>query len=325
MFFVFFKNNSYQLNKPLYSAVLLILISFLGFTQQNLVQNPSFESYDNCPNSATNFSVSAWSSPTFASPDYFNSCGQSQFSVPLNFSGTQNARTGNAYVGFLAGFGGNLGIREYIQVKLLNKLEAFQEYHFSCFLSRADSTNICITEIGIAFSNSAIGGAFATPILFNPQLTSPIGDFICETNTWVKIEGDILAVGDEEYLTIGYFKDDANSDTMIVSSFAVNDDVAYYYVDDVSLTLKETPDIANVFTPNGDGSNDYWIFDLNQAAETIILNRWGQEVSKITTKQNELISWTGISNNGEKCSDGIYFYKTITKNSLYTGYIHLIR
>jgi len=324
---VFFLNNSYQLNKPLYSAVLLMLISFFGFTQQNLVPNPSFESYDACPNFLSEFTVKDW----FAiggTTDYYNSCGQTEVSVPTNVLGYQSAKSGNAYVGFGIGFYGNINIREYVQIKLSSKLDAFQAYHFSCFVSRADSTNICISEIGIAFSNTAIGGAFASPILFNPQLTSPVGDFVCETNSWVQIEGDILAGGDEEYLTIGYFKDDANSDTMIVSSISNgsgNEECAYYYLDDVSLTLKETPDIANVFTPNGDGSNDSWIFDLSQTAETIILNRWGQEVSKITTKQNEIIFWNGVSNNGEKCSDGIYFYKVIAKNSLYTGYIHLIR
>ena len=75
---------------------------------------------------------------------------------------------------------------------------------------------------------------------------------------------------------------------------------------------------ANVFTPNGDGANDYWIFSqafINQYS-LIVKNRWGQTVfSKSTTPifENGIVrGWdgTGISSN-----DTYYIWLTTTSCS----------
>jgi gliding motility-associated-like protein/uncharacterized repeat protein (TIGR01451 family) len=61
--------------------------------------------------------------------------------------------------------------------------------------------------------------------------------------------------------------------------------------------------IANTFTPNGDGINDYFnIVGLNQYAENdlTIFNRWGSEIYR---KQNYENNWSG-----EGLGEGTYFY-----------------
>lgn len=65
--------------------------------------------------------------------------------------------------------------------------------------------------------------------------------------------------------------------------------------------------VPNVFTPNGDGSNDHFIIDTEYAAtfEMIILNRWGNLVFE-TTEVNGI--WDGKIN-GNDAADGVYFYK----------------
>lgn len=62
-------------------------------------------------------------------------------------------------------------------------------------------------------------------------------------------------------------------------------------------------DLPNVFTPNGDGVNDYFVIDealLFPNNELIILNRWGQEVYSMNGYNNTF--------DGGGLHDGVYFY-----------------
>ena len=66
-------------------------------------------------------------------------------------------------------------------------------------------------------------------------------------------------------------------------------------------------DIPNVFTPNGDGTNDYFVVD-NHGMETLnmlIFNRWGAKVYEWNTTQT---AWDGTGLDGEDVADGVYFY-----------------
>lgn len=67
--------------------------------------------------------------------------------------------------------------------------------------------------------------------------------------------------------------------------------------------------VPNVFTPNGDDSNDHFIIDTEYAAamELIILNRWGNVVFESKEVDGK---WDGKIN-GNDAADGVYFYKYI--------------
>ena len=65
--------------------------------------------------------------------------------------------------------------------------------------------------------------------------------------------------------------------------------------------------MPNVFTPNGDGTNDYFVVD-NHGIETLnmlIFNRWGAKVYEWNTTQN---AWDGTGLDGEDVADGVYYY-----------------
>jgi gliding motility-associated-like protein len=86
--------------------------------------------------------------------------------------------------------------------------------------------------------------------------------------------------------------------------------------------------IPNVFTPNGDGSNDTFTIDTDfaESLEIQLFNRWGNVVKEITGL-NE--SWNGMVDNKE-ASDGVYFFKyTVTgiNGEILTGHgnVTLIR
>lgn len=67
-------------------------------------------------------------------------------------------------------------------------------------------------------------------------------------------------------------------------------------------------DIPNVFSPNGDGFNDFWDFGIEDPLfyELVVFNRWGREVFE--SQDNEIL-WNGDNfKNDEPCSEGVYFY-----------------
>ena len=109
----------------------LFFLSLLFFynaqAQYNLVSNPSFEVYTNCPTTNKELAPYPWFYPTNISTCYANACSSSNlYGVPNNtLGGGQNyqyARTGNAYVGL--GFYTKIlnpnigGGRNYIEIKL---------------------------------------------------------------------------------------------------------------------------------------------------------------------------------------------------------------
>lgn len=86
--------------------------------------------------------------------------------------------------------------------------------------------------------------------------------------------------------------------------------------------LDEDLFIPNVFTPNGDGSNDVF-FIRNLPAESgsnqlVISNRWGKEVFTSDNYQND---WDGTG-----AADGIYYYRLqVGEGDALTGWIEIIR
>ena len=80
---------------------------------------------------------------------------------------------------------------------------------------------------------------------------------------------------------------------------------------------------ANVFTPNGDGKNDYFTLDLpeNNCSEKFeyieIFNRWGSSVYK---SEDRNFKWTG----GESSSSDYYYFLKFTVME-FKGWISLVR
>lgn len=66
---------------------------------------------------------------------------------------------------------------------------------------------------------------------------------------------------------------------------------------------------VNIFTPDGDGANDVFTFnDLAKSVELftcVIVDRWGVVMYEMNSIAD---AWDGTDKQGNKCSDGVYFY-----------------
>lgn len=80
--------------------------------------------------------------------------------------------------------------------------------------------------------------------------------------------------------------------------------------------------IPNVFTPNGDGLNDFWVIDglANRPNTVRVFNRWGQIVLDVNNYRN---TWSALD-----VPDGTYYYEVIvSKDGLkpMTGHLTILR
>lgn len=322
--------------KPLLLTFICYIIVCSCFSQ-NLVPNYSFEVYDTCPMTHGPIeNVEPWVQPSLGSSDYYNSCtphcGFICNTVPENAGGYQYAKDGNAYAGIILYCCGSpndttqYNNREYLQVKLLDTLEANKCYRLKLFVSIGDSVDYYkITNFGAYFSDTAILDTTTLLLNYTPQINyidvNGIGDIV----GWYKIESTFLAAGGEQYMTLGNFNDDAHTtriklDTSI-TSFPGH---SYYYVDSVSLTqilcpigisINEFSDQKNIFVyPNPAKTNLHIVCNLNDV-EIIINDVWGGKIKQLTLENQTSID-IDISN----FSSGVYFITFIDKKN-FTKYL----
>lgn len=289
--------------------------------QTNLVPNPSFETYSTCPDNFTQINyATGWYSASGGTPDYFNSCQTIfNFGVPSNAFGFQMAQEGNGYAGVYVFGITPAPAREYIQTQLLDTMQAGKPYCISFYVNRSNNATVAITQIGAFISATAVSSGGYSPLPYVPQIISPVGLYLNDTTNWIKISGRYTAIGGEKYITIGNYKDEVTTDTMQTGSSSAG----YYYIDNVSIVKCEELIIPNVFTPNNDGTNDFFeIKYLFENTSTQIFNRWG---IKVFETNNANIFWDGKTTSGNESVDGTYFYIITTEEKSYKGFLHLIR
>ena len=337
---------------------ILILSSYIGtklYAQSayNLVPNYSFEDNYGCPIINLN-GVKDWYFGG-GSPDLFSNCSFfSQYNVPINQFGTEQARTGNNYAGFgvygVHFTGTPNDIREYVQTQLKDSLLKDQCYKVIFYVSLADSLTQYCNNIGAYFSRDSFTYGNYNVLPFIPQVSNnTTANPLKSCTGWVKVEGTFIAQGGESHITIGNFNDDASSSVSPANCFNGSISGSYYYLDDVWVipcdttaiiaTIEKEPTIPNVFTPNGDNINDVWEFKLptNCTLSGVeVYNRWGISLTPALSEGEgavpspRVLRWDGRTTSGIECSSGIYFYVLEYKDAKgdkqkKNGYISLIR
>jgi len=90
---------------------------------------------------------------------------------------------------------------------------------------------------------------------------------------------------------------------MIASSGLCSDTAMVVIVVDDGFSIE----VPNVFTPNNDNTNDLFTITSTGVKEIqlVIFNRWGQKMYEFNGAK---AAWDGVTNEGQKATDGTYFY-----------------
>ncbi len=217
-----------------------MLIGSITASAQNLVPNGDFEIYSSCPETMSELqSAEFWLDPTDGTADYFNACDTSDFvSVPLNFSGYQQAQSGNGYTGiFVAQNDGPL-YREYLEAELTENLLPNYPYTFELYVNLANVSSCAPNMICVYLSDHQLLDSTTTGIIsdlsyLTATLCTPKGDYIDDTLNWKKISFCFIADGDEKFVTIG---NSYSNEFAPCYSAVGGQHSGYIYVDQVALT-----------------------------------------------------------------------------------------
>lgn len=309
-----------------------ILISFL-YKAQNIIVNGNFEHYNNLYCNGAGFDVTYWN--YLNSPDYYNTnCSSvSGGGVPSNMFGYCNSKNGNAYAG-IGVFDFRFNYQEYVYQHLTSPLKADSIYCLSFYITRADRFPYAIKQIGAFFSNNQ-------PILSSgyinasPQIVNNSG-FLTDTINWIEIQGCFTAQGGEEYITIGNFNSNSNTDTIRIQSTypltGTGTDVAYYYIDSVSLWKNNFPTGVHemnevgkfMLYPNPNNGNMILEYDLGNAKEATM--SLFDITGKLMLKENLTNTDNQINMNVNKFENGVYFYSIyINEKNIKTDKIIVIK
>ena len=201
---------------------------------QNFVPNSSFETYTTCPNGDIN-NLSNWIG-TIGTPDCYNTCSPST-SIPANFSGYnyQMPRTGNTYVGIQTVVTFVDNIRENFSTQLISPLINGNYYLTKFYTTNVQCYKVANNNLALNFSNTLTYTVASGSTVNLPMHIYKFGNpVITDTLNWTEIMGIYKANGTEQYITIGNFKDDANT-KIDTTNYGILGYAAYYMIDDVSV------------------------------------------------------------------------------------------
>jgi len=227
-----------------FSFSFFLLFLFSGHAQ-NLVPNPSFEEFTDCPSTIGQVSNAYPWTQWRESPDYFNACSpgitlsESVIDVPTNGWGFQQAATGYGYMGSWCYGSGQppFDFREIIGCPLLSPLQIGEIYYVSFKVNPA--LDGFYTQPG--FATNHIGALFTTEEYWWEDNPVPLQNFahvysseiITDTLGWTTISGSFMADQAFSFLGIGNFFLDEESDTLHLNSSGYG---AYYYFDDICVS-----------------------------------------------------------------------------------------
>jgi gliding motility-associated-like protein len=184
-----------------------------------------------------------------------------------------------------------------------------------------DTIDVIFGEINAGFSVNPTTLNWGDIVDVTNESTGGIGGII--SNSW-SFGNDSF---DNNNQNFDYLFDEAGDLTIVL---IVEDSLGCTDTAVVNVSVTALLAYPNVFSPNGDGSNEVFRFIYNafREFEVVILNRWGNVVSSGSYVDINYL-WDGRLPNGDLASEGVYFYqvKGILRDNTYRedyGFFHLV-
>ena len=269
--------------------VFFLFHCFITFSQ-NLVPNHSFENISQCPTGYNQiFLATPWFQPCIhlgnttnsSSSDVFDTCSNYMVSgIPTNNAGFQYAMYGgHGYAGIIL-HADTLNYREYLEVQLDSALIVNKKYDVRFYVSLVFFTT-AISNCGAYFSvDSLLDTTNLKAINYvTPQIENQSTNFLNDTANWMLVSGSFIASGGERFMTIGNF--DLPSNTNVQNLNLYNGNIAYYFIDDVSV----------VYSP------DNGVDDINNDENILIIPNPASDNLTVQLKTGPTIKTTLTINN----------------------------
>ncbi len=244
-------------------VIFLINFSYICYAQ-NMVNNPSFEEFTQCPDDDSQIEYSEhWQCAVEwgCSSDYFNTCMYSDSFIvaPLIERIIRHKpRTESAFAGIYTFIHSNFNnsVREAISIKLKENLvinNCYEAHFYVKFygfwnIDFYKHVNCAINSIGMYIGLDSVlytSPQFPTNLFtYQPQIN--YNDSILKDSiNWVKISGTFIANGGEQWITIANFLPDDSISIYLLNSLMPyldsNDYRSYYLIDDVSVFPCDAP------------------------------------------------------------------------------------
>jgi gliding motility-associated-like protein len=215
------------------------------------------------------------------------------------------------------------------------------------------SCSVCVNPVAtpstttvytVTTTSGACNSVTTNTVFVNPGAIASFGDsvtvkgvpqIVTFTNTSSNGTGYIWNFGDNSTLVQNNLSTTTHTFTaagiytvtlIAFSANGCNDTIiaSILVIDSVGLTM------PNIFTPNGDGINDYFAPNAHgmKTLSCTIYDRWGIKIVTLDNMNNAY--WDGHTTSGIECTDGTYFYMvtaTDINNKSYNlkGFLQLIR
>jgi gliding motility-associated-like protein len=233
-------------------SVVLLTLCAPSLMAQNLVTDPGFEAYSNCPTSADQTDrLTHWSRTTRGSSDFFHTCGSGYATAPATGFGFAHPKAGGGMAGLVTWTGAVTlpDYREYLTGTLTDPLEAGRPYRVAYHVTMGEDYGYASNGFGAYLTDTLptwdpsndYPVLSDTPWSMTPQMLYD-GAPVADTANWVLIEGEFTAAGGERLVVIGSFLNDAN--VTLEHYIPWESDLAYYFIDEVIVERVYYPPVA---------------------------------------------------------------------------------
>ena len=210
-------------------------------TAQNLVPNGSFEEPPSCVGTPWAYALELavpWFSPSTGTPDLYTIDSISECGTFLSVDDPNNPELfrvpfdGDRFAGFYA-FNDGDTLKEYCSVPLLVELLAGHTYRLRMRYQAYSAFRYAVDHLGALFTQDPISLDGWGMIHMEPQITFSGDPFLDQADDWGVLEGFMVALGGEAFLTIGSFV--PNDQVVVEEVSGSNYTSAYYLLDGVVL------------------------------------------------------------------------------------------